>query len=902
MLDEYKKALSLVGLSLQPHQISGVKCLLNWYKLKHGGIVADDMGLGKTCQTIAALNILKNFFVGIRSLIIVPLSVIDHWEAEIKRFGLGKLDYIRYTGSKEARSELQKKISLYKWNIFLTCHHYVVHDAILFKQKWQFDILVFDEAHRVKSMKSLLHGIIREIPVKWTLLLTGTPIQNNLYELYSLLVLVDSKRFLMDDAEKFVNRYKDIDSDDVANELRSLLSQYLLRRTKSEVAIDVPVSTQVILYHGITGLQRNLYRGILARSYKFLQCLVTGPKERPKTNIASLNNISIQLRKCVSHPYLFYGVEPEPFEEGEHLIEASGKLIVLDQLLQFLLINGHRALIFSQMTHVLDIVEDFLAYRGLSYKRLDGNILAEERYTAIRAFQKSDSKIFCFLLSTKAGGVGLTLTGADTVIFMDSDFNPQNDLQAAARCHRIGQTRPVKVIRLVAKNTIEEAIIERAKGKLQMTRQVLGSKSFEDEKLSVAETSNMILYGLEHLSEVSDVEKQRNSLLELEVIIGKSENGRWVVDGNEELKSVANEGQVMIVKEGDVVKTNTDSGKIMVNNMYIFEGHDYKKDKEVMISIINEAHAAENGCTDEGPGYSAINLRTPLTARQIQDRVKLAEKKKAELIEGRRKKQKLANEKKKELWMKNHYSSYNLLLPDANFKLTNYLITNDNEKFGPFFVLGDVTKPRHDYDSSAHAIIVHVVDNSGNFGRGGVFDALRSKSEKIEKVYNLAKRMDDLDVGYALLVEGVGSSEVEPSTSSNSSSRKESVVLLIAQDYRHRDCLSQDALTECFSRLANYAKSNACSIHFPRITYGMRGVQWYGIERLIRQHFTLRHIPTYIYYFRKHGESTHFSPAKTDLTSSSRFTKTRSASWFEDDNHSEKMEDDGDDYSSDMEL
>jgi len=165
-------------------------------------------------------------------------------------------------------------------------------------------------------------------------------------------------------------------------------------------------------------------------------------------------------------------VEPEPFELGEHLVDASGKLQVIDQLLVFLKARGHKVLMFSQMARMLDIIQDYLGYRGYSYERLDGSVRGEERYLAIQNFNETE-ETFIFLLSTRAGGQGLNLMSADTVIFVDNDFNPQNDLQAAARAHRIGQTRPVKVIRLVARSTVEEIVLKRADDKLKLTNTVI---------------------------------------------------------------------------------------------------------------------------------------------------------------------------------------------------------------------------------------------------------------------------------------------------------------------------------------------------------------------------------------------------------------------------------------------
>lgn len=270
--------------------------------------------------------------------------------------------------------------------------------------------------------------------MEFKVLLTGTPIQNNLQELYSLLSFIQPSIFTAEDADRFVSCYSDVQNQpDLAAELQSVLEPFLLRRVKSEVALDLPKKTELVVYHGMTALQKKYYKAILTKDPKAF-----GNEQGSKTRLL---NILVQLRKCVIHPYLFDGVEPEPFVMGEHLVEASGKFCLLDSILSYLHKGGHRVLLFSQMTRTLDILQDYMEYRGYSYERLDGSVRGEERNLAVKNFSSED--IFIFLLSTKAGGVGMNLTAADTVIFMDTDFNPQNDLQAAARCHRIGQNRPL---------------------------------------------------------------------------------------------------------------------------------------------------------------------------------------------------------------------------------------------------------------------------------------------------------------------------------------------------------------------------------------------------------------------------------------------------------------------------
>uniref|UniRef100_A0A6Q2WZ96 Chromodomain helicase DNA binding protein 1-like n=1 Tax=Esox lucius TaxID=8010 RepID=A0A6Q2WZ96_ESOLU len=438
---------------LRAYQLDGVRWLTQCLANQQGCILGDEMGLGKTCQTISLLLYLRGVLgQGGPFLILSPLSVMGNWRSEMERFS-PCLKVLCYSGDKDKRAELQRDMDTTHYHVLLTTY----------------EVLVVDEAHRLKNHNSLLHKVLLEFSLGFRLLLTGTPIQNNLLEVYSLLAFIEPGLFPLDQAEEFTSRYSHVQTQPaLASELQSVLQPFLLRRVKSEVAADLPKKTELLMYHGLSALQKRYYKAILMKDVDAFK--------NDQGNKTRLLNILMQLRKCVDHPYLFDGVEPEPFEMGEHLIEASGKLSLLDNMLGFLHQRGHRVLLFSQMTRMLDIVQDYMEYRGYSYERLDGSVRGEERNLAIKNF--SSKHVFVFLLSTKAGGVGMNLTAADTVIFMDTDFNPQNDLQAAARCHRIGQTRPVKVIRLLGRDTVEEIVYAQAVSKLRLTNIVIEEGRF----------------------------------------------------------------------------------------------------------------------------------------------------------------------------------------------------------------------------------------------------------------------------------------------------------------------------------------------------------------------------------------------------------------------------------------
>lgn len=546
----------LTGIRLRSYQLEGVNWLVQCFHCQNGCILGDEMGLGKTCQTIALLI----YLVGRLNdegpfLVLCPLSVLSNWKEEMERFAPG-LSCVTYTGDKEERARLQQDLRQESgFHVLLTTYEICLKDASFLKS-FSWSVLAVDEAHRLKNQSSLLHRTLSEFSAVFRLLLTGTPIQNSLRELYSLLCVVEPDLFCREQVEDFVQRYQDIEKESKsASELHRLLQPFLLRRVKAQVATELPKKTEVVVYHGMSALQKKYYKAILMKDLDAF--------ENETAKKVKLQNILTQLRKCVDHPYLFDGVEPEPFEVGEHLIEASGKLHLLDRLLAFLYSGGHRVLLFSQMTHMLDILQDYMDYRGYSYERVDGSVRGEERHLAIKNF--GNQPIFVFLLSTRAGGVGMNLTAADTVIFVDSDFNPQNDLQAAARAHRIGQNKSVKVIRLIGRDTVEEIVYRKAASKLQLTNMVIEGGHFTPgaQKPSTEadfQLSEILKFGLDKLlsSEGSSMED-----IDLKSILGETKDGQWTPDA---LPTAAAAGGGSLEPE---------EGK---NHMYLFEGRDYSKE------------------------------------------------------------------------------------------------------------------------------------------------------------------------------------------------------------------------------------------------------------------------------------------------------------------------------------
>ena len=317
-----------------------------------------------------------------------------------------------------------------------------------------------DEAHRIKNENSLLSRVVRSFSSEHRLLITGTPLQNNLHELWALLNFLVPQLF--NSSEDFATWFELEDPTkrgEIVQRLHRLLRPFLLRRLKSDVEKALLPKIETKLFVGMSQMQKALYKKILERDIEVLNA--------SSSSKVKLLNIVMQLRKVCNHPYLFAGQEPgPPYIEGEHLVENSSKMVLLDKLLTKLKAAGNRVLIFSQMTRILDILEDFCRYRNYEYNRIDGQTKQDERDDAMEEYNAPNSKKFVFLLSTRAGGLGINLQTADTVILFDSDWNPQMDLQAMDRAHRIGQKKQVTVFRFVVEHSIEQKMVERATKKL----------------------------------------------------------------------------------------------------------------------------------------------------------------------------------------------------------------------------------------------------------------------------------------------------------------------------------------------------------------------------------------------------------------------------------------------------
>ncbi|XP_075701736.1 chromodomain-helicase-DNA-binding protein 6 isoform X2 [Rhinoderma darwinii] len=472
---------------LREYQLEGMNWLLfNWYNRKNC-ILADEMGLGKTIQSITFLS--EIFFMGIRGpfLIIAPLSTITNWEREFRTWT--EMNTVVYHGSQISRQMIhQYEMSyrdaqgapipgIFKFHVVITTFEMILADCPELK-KIRWSGVIIDEAHRLKNKNCKLLEGLKLMGLEHKVLLTGTPLQNSVEELYSLLNFLEPNQFPCENT--FLEEFGDLKTEEQVKKLQSILKPMMLRRLKDDVEKDLAPKQETIIEVELTNIQKKYYRAILEKNFTFLA------KGANQHNMPNLINTMMELRKCCNHPYLINGAEEKILEDFrkthcpdasdfqlQAMIQAAGKLVLIDKLLPKLIAGGHKVLIFSQMVRCLDILEDYLIQRRYTYERIDGRVRGNLRQAAIDRFCKPDSDRFVFLLCTRAGGLGINLTAADTCIIFDSDWNPQNDLQAQARCHRIGQSKAVKVYRLITRNSYEREMFDKASLKLGLDKAVL---------------------------------------------------------------------------------------------------------------------------------------------------------------------------------------------------------------------------------------------------------------------------------------------------------------------------------------------------------------------------------------------------------------------------------------------
>nr|XP_019705247.1 probable helicase CHR10 isoform X3 [Elaeis guineensis] len=842
-----------VSATLKPHQLEGVAWLVRRYQLGVNVVLGDEMGLGKTLQAISFLSYLK-----IQSmspgpfLILCPLSVTNGWESEFSKF-CPALRVLRYVGEKGHRGGLRRMMYEHlqrqssssdqelPFDVLLTTYDIALLDQDFLSQiPWHFTVI--DEAQRLKNSSSVLYKVLEHhFVMPRRLLLTGTPIQNNLSELWALMHFCMPSIF--GTLEEFLFTFKEAGnsvpgsvSDKAKRQLRILkyiLRAFMLRRTKAQLVesgiLMLPPLTEITVLVPLVSLQKKVYMSILRRELPTLLALSSGTSSHQ-----SLQNIVIQLRKACSHPYLFNGIEPEPYEEGEHLIQASGKLIILDQVLQKLHARGHRVLLFAQMTRTLDILQDFLELRNFTYERLDGSVRAEERFAAIRSFSQQPAEVnlkhhdnqngaFVFLISTRAGGVGLNLVAADTVIFYEQDWNPQVDKQALQRAHRIGQMNHVLSINLVTEHTIEEVIMRRAERKFHLSNHVIGQDNEvqgagKDAGFDAGDMRSLI-FGL-HVFDLTDLNKDTT-------------NGENMVELNAMTERV--------LKMRSHEPSDKDDSKFEINPTDLLNSSDvFMRTSSATTTFDPELDEASYLSWIEK--FKEVSQATKSSTPELEKRRYVSEEKQLKHEADRKK----AEEKKLAKWEALGYQS--LAIKDPDFMVDNNMMS---DRGSVQFVYGDCTEPSKICPMEP-AMIFSCVDTSGNWGHGGMFDALAMLSTCIPDAYHQAFECDDLHLGDLHLIKLNGTH----SDKGDVLDVPVWVALAVVQSYNPRrkvprSDISITDLERCLSKASFSAAQNSASIHMPRIGYGSQHSEWYTVERLLRKYASIHGIKIFVYYFRR---------------------------------------------------
>ncbi|KAL4872970.1 hypothetical protein BDV12DRAFT_161073 [Aspergillus spectabilis] len=480
----------MTGGKIMDYQRDGLNWLYyQWFK-QQNAILADEMGLGKTIQVIGLLATLIQDHKCWPFLVVVPNSTCPNWRKEIKTW-VPSLRAVTYYGSSLARTlALEHEMFIrgdpdLRCHVVITSYETMVDDSsrrVLSKIPWAG--LIVDEGQRLKSDKSQLYEGLSKMNFPFKVLMTGTPLQNNIKELFNLLQFCDQSK----NADELEEKYGTLSKENIP-ELHELIRPFFLRRTKAQVLSFLPPIAQIIVPVTMSVVQKKLYKSILAKNPQLIKAIFQRPDEKDsrlkQTERQNLNNILMQLRKCLCHPFIYSKAIEErttdPDVAHRNLVDAAGKLQLLELVLPKLQTRGHRVLIFSQFLENLDVMEDFLDGLGLLHRRLDGRMTSLEKQKMIEDYNAENSPYFAFLLSTRSGGVGINLATADTVIIMDPDFNPHQDMQALSRAHRIGQKNTVLVFQLMIRGSAEEKIMQIGKKKMILDHVLIDRMASEED-------------------------------------------------------------------------------------------------------------------------------------------------------------------------------------------------------------------------------------------------------------------------------------------------------------------------------------------------------------------------------------------------------------------------------------
>ena len=586
-----------LNATLRDYQVRGVNWLLSRYACGVGGILADEMGLGKTIQTLTFLAALKSAGMPGPHLVVVPFAVLQNWSNEIKKFTPG-LSHVRIHGSLSERDRMMTMddVSNCGYDVYLTTYDTLMAEETFFTESFLFHTIVIDEGHRLKNANSKLCKCLSRVTVPFRVLLTGTPLQNNLGELYALLHYIlpmalekpgSKGECVMSSATSAENGGR-LDRA-LIGKARSLLEVCMIRRVKSEVESALLPKMEYVLRPPLTRLQRRWYRsfivddgsadvGLLTANQLMSKMMQLGkvanhPKTLALTFDRERERLKAKARAAAGSEFVKIGTAGPTTAKaraaeaelrdlvGEKLVSSSGKLALLDRLITSKRPEGSRFLIFAQYTLTLDILEEYMRYRfgalGSEFLRLDGSTNRIQREMDMRSFNSPGSSLFAYLISTRAGGQGINLATADTVVLYDTSWNPQIDLQAQDRAHRIGQLGQVKVYRLIAESTVEERILSRARQKMVLDALVIKNKGEGDDlvaalngggggdkggdendelaKLNVDELWSMLCQGADRILDPSADEAEDLTLSDYDRLLASARPVRWddaIADSN----------------------------------------------------------------------------------------------------------------------------------------------------------------------------------------------------------------------------------------------------------------------------------------------------------------------------------------------------------------------------------
>ncbi|KAJ2861870.1 hypothetical protein GGI22_002340, partial [Coemansia erecta] len=529
----------LRGGRLMDHQIVGTNWLLERWRKRKPAILADEMGMGKTIQVIAFIlaiyhSTIQTGLSGAKAtasntgtfpfFVVVPTTLVSNWMLEFQKWAPELV--VAQLSARSADREIQLSHTIFRTDEAgkrdLCCHVLLAsYEAAtnstgisaLMSRSFVWEAIIVDEGQRLKNEQTKTYAALLRFHARQRVVLTGTPLQNDIGELFSIMSFMDPEIF--GPCSDLKGRFSVETAEGISN-IKDMVRPYILRRTKDNQLALVPPKCELILPVSMTRLQRELYRATLSRNADLLRSIATAlhsnsaaahdidalakangtaadseadslgrgkrgqdvPRPVKPARVASLTNILMEVRRIVSHPYLLHNVEPEfGTEEEKHrrLIDSSGKLQLLHALIPEFKARGHRVLLFSQFKDTLTIIEDYLTAEEIGYQRIDGDTPPVERQTKVNAFNAPDSTSLVFMATTRTGGLGLNLTSANVVIIFDCDFNPHADLQAMARAHRIGQKKPVTVLKFVMQDSAEERIVKAATRKLVLDHLVIQS-------------------------------------------------------------------------------------------------------------------------------------------------------------------------------------------------------------------------------------------------------------------------------------------------------------------------------------------------------------------------------------------------------------------------------------------